>query len=466
LVHQIMQSDAYKTAAHGADILLQNALPLLTGNDATIHALETCVLIELLKITAENNNVTKINIASYSKFIKNPNGSTTLHDIFAHYGFQPDMLQIHLQPAIERIAQMDTATLQQRLDGVAHPRFPHMIKLFQTQICQDMDSRTSNNASDSPRKSSTTKDKESEQFTQKPRTEWYTRAADSEYPALFIFLLDLSRSMYKDELKVNGQYRYQIAEDIINDTINALVQKCLKGQETKPRYHVALIGYHKKNANIFQRVAREITYKDSMNNKSSLKADIKAGIYPIGAVERITITNDLINKAIPAGSDMQRYPGGETHMIQAFDSVYDLINAHIKSYWECHPPYVFHITDGANNQDGDLIAAFERLTSLGTAYGNTLVATAYIGDDLIHADTNWSGITSQTVFTNKRAEWAKMLRQISSKMPASFRAAIKKDLNKDIDADAYLFFPGTDHKMISAAITAAVSTGSGTKSNE
>jgi serine/threonine protein kinase len=306
--------------------------------------------------------------------------------------------------------------------------------------------------------------KEGETRRQKPMAEWYTRAADSNYPALFIFLLDLSRSMYKDELKVNDVYRYQIAEKVINNTINALITKSIKSTGAKPRYHVAIIGYHKNNANILQKIPPK-DYKDSMNNKS-LKADIKAGIYPINALQNLTIDNAIINDAIPAGGDMDKYPAGETHMIQAFNSVYNLIKSHIDLYWECHPPYVFHITDGANNEDGNLIAAFEQLTSLGTAYGNTLVSTAYIGDNLIQPDPKWSGITSSTVFTNQRAGWAYKLRQISSKMPASFRDAIKKELNRDMDADAYLFFPGTDEKMLNAAITAAVSTGSGAQNNE
>jgi serine/threonine protein kinase len=301
---------------------------------------------------------------------------------------------------------------------------------------------------------------------QKPEHEWYTKAADSDHPALFVFLLDLSRSMYKDELKVNTSYRYEIAEQIINNTIDALVQKSLKGTSTKPRYHIAIIGYNKKNANILQKVSHKISYTPSMNNRKSVPANTNAGIYPIGALDGFEISNDIVNLAIPAGGDMLRYPDGETYMIQAFDSVYTLIKAHIASYWECHPPYVFHITDGANNQNGDLVAAFERLTSLGTAYGNTLISTAYIGDNLINADSNWSGITSRTVFTNQRAEWAYKLRQISSKMPASFRAAIKKELNRDMDPDAYLFFPGTDKLMLNAAITAAVSTGSGAQSDE
>ena len=306
--------------------------------------------------------------------------------------------------------------------------------------------------------------KEGETRQQKPMAEWYTRAADSNYPALFIFLLDLSRSMYKDELKVNDVYRYQIAEKIINNTIDALITKSIKTTGAKPRYHVAVIGYHKKNANILQKIPPK-DYKDSMNNKS-LKADTAAGIYPINALGDLKINNSIIDKAIPAGGDMYKYPDGETHMIQAFNSVYDLIKSHIDLYWECHPPYVFHITDGANNEDGNLIAAFERLTSLGTAYGNTLVSTAYIGDNLIQPDPKWSGITSSTVFTNQRAGWAYKLRQISSKMPTSFRDAIKKELNRDMDADAYLFFPGTDEKMLNAAITAAVSTGSGPQNNE
>jgi hypothetical protein len=351
-------------------------------------------------------------------------------------------------------------SLYQKWVVVPAPVVEQVVKPAPTPIIEDAHTPT-----DSPADQQKS-DNEDESPKQKPISEWYTRAADSDHPALFVFLLDLSRSMYKDELKVNGVYRYQIAEKIINDTIDALVQKSIKDETAKPRYHVAIVGYNKKNANILKEVSYKIPYEPSMNNRKSVQANTDAGIYPIGALEDIEINNELINLAIPAGGDMLRYPDGETYMVQAFNSVHDLIKVHIKKYEDCHPPFVFHITDGANNEKDDLIKAFDNLTKLGTAYGNTLVSTAYIGDNLINAEPNWSGITSRTVFTNQRSEWAYKLRQISSKMPASFRDAIKKELNRDMDPDAYLFFPGTYQQMLNAAITAAISTGSGAQSNE
>jgi hypothetical protein len=146
LAHQITQSEAYQTSAQGADKLLQNALPLLNGDNAVIHALETCILIDLLNVTFID--ILKDVIDPYSKYIKTPNTKTIKpleQGVFKYYGFNTDMLNDNLSVAIENIAQMETMTLQQRQHGVAHSRFPSTLEKFMLQMKQDINNRNAGN---------------------------------------------------------------------------------------------------------------------------------------------------------------------------------------------------------------------------------------------------------------------------------------------------------------------------------
>ena len=164
---------------------------------------------------------------------------------------------------------------------------------------------------------------------------------------------------------------------------------------------------------------------------------------------------------IPNGGDPDAYPDGETHMTQAFKSVHQLIDRNLHTYKDSHPPYILHITDGANNDNLLVKEEFKKLTNLSTNYGNTLVCTAYIADNLI-PQTNvfkWSGITETTIFSNDRASIAESLREISSHIPPKYLESLKQRGYVNFKQDAYLFFPGTDNAMVQMAMITTKSTG-------
>jgi hypothetical protein len=312
---------------------------------------------------------------------------------------------------------------------------------------------------------------------QRPAKTPYERKADSDFPTLIVFMLDLSRSMF--EYKIGADYRIDVACNLINNIIETLVNRARKSTKVKPRYHVAVLGYHKNTAHILQGELVQSIYNTGEETVDNNGANTTDGIYPLGIFNAVAnpINRDSINHAILAGAGMKDFPDGETHMTQAFESVYALVKRNIERYADCHPPYIFHITDGANNDGKNPQAYTDKIKQLTTEYGNVLISTAYIGQGLI-ADQGdartWPGITDNTHFTGDRAAWAQGLRALSSRMPAPYHAILtgKKEFVTESDKkevvfttypklspEAYLFFPGDNPDMLRLAMAASVSTG-------
>jgi hypothetical protein len=281
------------------------------------------------------------------------------------------------------------------------------------------------------------------------------------------------------EYKIGADYRIDVACNLINNIIETLVNRARKSSGVKPRYHVAVLGYHKNTAHILQGALVESINNTGEKAVDNNGANVTDGIYPLGIFDAVAnpINRDSINEVIAAGAGMKDFPDGETHMTQAFEKVYELLKRNIKRYADCHPPYVFHITDGANNDGKNPQAYTDKIKQLTTEYGNVLISTAYIGQGLIadQGDTRaWTGITDNTHFTGDRAAWAQGLRALSSRMPAPYHAILtgKKDFvtesNKKevvfttypkLSPEAYLFFPGDNPDMLRLAMAASVSTG-------
>jgi serine/threonine protein kinase len=270
----------------------------------------------------------------------------------------------------------------------------------------------------------------------------YRRPANSQHPTLMVFLLDLSRSMFKFGVENNhGKQvtRFELAVGLISNIMKALVNRSRLSQTIiQPRYDIAFIGYHSK-------VKKMIRYPDD--------------VFPIDYWLHQTgeFTPEKMSKMIET---MKYDMDGETHMTQAFQHVHELLEKHIHKYTECHPPYVLHITDGANNDNGDPITEFRRITSLQTNYGSTLVSTAYIGDDVISSSAITHGVTPQTKFEGKRAQYADELRRISSPMPYAYIQELRKNPEyANLSDDAIMFFPGIKREMIELVLNTTIATG-------
>jgi len=283
----------------------------------------------------------------------------------------------------------------------------------------------------------------------------YCRPANSEFPTLLVFLLDLSRSMFLYTVKKSGVNkevtRYELAIDLMTNIMRQLVSRSKIGEIILPRYHFAVCGYNKETKNLF-------SSKSLLGDGRSDEPSIRNGIYSLDMWRaQNSFSSDKMHQAIEFG---KTDPKGETHMTQAFQHVHTLIAENIHAYQHCHPPYVLHITDGANNDDGDPFAEFQKITALTTNHGNTLMATAYIGEEAFSAGEITQGVTQDTRFVGKRAGWANYLRNISSPMPNAYIQELRKQPKyANLSSDAIMFFPGNQPDMIELAINTTIATG-------
>jgi Mg-chelatase subunit ChlD len=309
-------------------------------------------------------------------------------------------------------------------------------------------------------------------------TNEYERPATSTTPTLMVFLLDLSRSMWMYEVPSNDgtKLRIQLATAVIGDVISSLLSRCRVGRyQFSDRYHIAIIGYHKRTANLL--------YSERMlagGGDTETETFMKHGIAPISMWAHLQENVDNIGANFTRGIAERISLGpkndeGETHTTQALTYVYNLLSQVIHNYEDCHPPYIMHITDGAATdvgepaQDKARNEIFERITRLRTKYGSVLLSTAYIGEELFNTTASnqspgdftrqWTGVTDRTRFAGRRAEWGASLRQLSSRMPDAYTKQMHEQGYTALEKNTYLFFPGNNPEMLSLAINNAASTG-------
>jgi hypothetical protein len=287
--------------------------------------------------------------------------------------------------------------------------------------------------------------------------EWYQRIAElfpefkkqavanSLTPGLIVFVLDHSDSMgiVTPDKKTRHEKMYAAVREISEKMLDG----CIKGTKYSPRYHVALFAYGLNHVNILA----ETNFKPALPIAQKIPAQLDHGIWQI---------QQFMDYADDSGefsyeNTAQHLKTSTTYMTSTFQAVEALLASHIDQYKDCPPPYVFHITDGSNMDNGDPAAVVERIRGMGTNHGKVLVSNTFIGDPVMKMPADlkqWPGINAHTIFTPDRAEIGTFLRSLSSQIPKSIRAEMLKQ-NYSFAPDSVLLFPGEDHAMLHLAIT-------------
>lgn len=288
--------------------------------------------------------------------------------------------------------------------------------------------------------------------------EWYERIAElfPEYkkhvvansltPGLVVFVLDHSDSMGKDT--PDNQTRHEKMYAAVKQIADNLLDGCLKDDDTfSPRYHVALFAYGLDHINVLA----ETAFKPKPQLAQKISALQDRGIWQIQQfVEYIDNSGEFTYEKTAT-----LLKTSTTYMTSTFQAVEELLASHIDQYKECPPPYVFHITDGSNMDNGDPAAVVQRIRGMSTKHGKILVSNTFIGDPVMKMPADlkqWPGINAQTIFNPDRAEIGTFLRSLSSQIPKSIRAEMLKK-NYSFATDSVLLFPGEDHAMLHLAIT-------------
>lgn len=289
----------------------------------------------------------------------------------------------------------------------------------------------------------------------------YDKTADSNNPVLMVFVLDISQSMY--HVQTNRTRYIDIAFDTINKILTLLIRRSLSGEELYPRYHIAFMCYHRTTTNVFKRIIEtnkhtQYNIDTTKNNKlERVRANYNMGIVPLNALKSFTFVPAMLDEVTTTGPNN---PDGLTYMTTAFGELSKLLTNHIDQYIGSHPPYIFHISDGNNNEPSDnqhqqLLQYFEEISSLETSYGKALVSSLYLKPV---GATVKTGITDETPITD---DALKNLRTVSSVIPDKYRTQLYNATRLTYHEDAkFIFYADADGVGIEHSIILAKGTGS------
>ena len=244
--------------------------------------------------------------------------------------------------------------------------------------------------------------------------EAYTAQITRSTPTAFIFMIDHSVSMRRTT-KFNGE-TVTLAEAvarIVNQQINELVLRCVKNNEVRHYYDIAVIGY---GDNAYYGWNGELYGRGFVSPEELVNHPYKT----------ITIREEKKTRRGPIVKEVQktqwveaRHDGHWTHLHEAFRLAHELLSEWMDKYGtkNCYPPTIINITDGEFNGTtrDDLLQQANEIKSEFTNDGNVLLWN-------IHVTPN-SG--EKLLFPTNKNElgdnaYAKLLFDLSSLLPPRY----------------------------------------------
>ena len=244
----------------------------------------------------------------------------------------------------------------------------------------------------------------------------YTTLANSQQPAVVIYVLDISYSMTEP---LGGRRRIDVVMESLEAALNQMVFRSMKGETISSRYLVGMIAY------------------------SDHVYDLVDGIKPVDEIAAL---------GIPELSPQQR-----TDTARAFEQVEKILQHNLQQWQDYPAPLICHMTDGQyNGADPEPIA--RRIMNMRVRDGNLLLENIFISDKVlsepIQDPMTWPGVTPSTKMA---LPYAQKLRAISSPLPESYRNELRKS-GYNLAPDALMLLPGTNPEMVQLAFTMSTAT--------
>lgn len=208
----------------------------------------------------------------------------------------------------------------------------------------------------------------------------YTAQITRNAPTAFIFLIDQSVSMnchttYNDE-------RMPMAEAvarIVNNQINELILRCIKGNEVRHYYDIAAIGY---GTEAYSAWNGELEGRDFVSPEELKDHPFKV----ITTKEQKRTRKGTVVKEVEKTQWLEaRSDGSWTHLHKAFARAKDLLEQWMADHKnkDCYPPTIINITDGIfNGASTDyVLQQANELKSMFTNDGNVLLFNIHISPD-------------------------------------------------------------------------------------
>ena len=197
----------------------------------------------------------------------------------------------------------------------------------------------------------------------KPYTAYITRST----PSVFLFLIDQSGSMSEKVSLANGTQttKAEFLSNALNTTLNSLLDRCIKGNEIRDYFEVAVIGYGGKEGD-----KANMAWEGSLASKTWVKMTELANNFVSEKEEEVVRSirgNNIVSK-IKRKTWIQALAKHRTPMHHAFGMAADLLEDWLVRYkgLNVYPPTIINITDGhfTDAQNSDMLKAANRLKNL------------------------------------------------------------------------------------------------------
>ena len=248
----------------------------------------------------------------------------------------------------------------------------------------------------------------------------YTARIDREHPSAFIFLVDQSVSMNR-MTKFNGENisLSEAVSRIVNAQINELVERCVRNNETRHYYDIAVIGYGKEAYS---------AWNGALEGKDFVTPEeIRDNPYKkITVTEEVRTRKGITEKRVEKKQWMTaRHDGNWTRMDKAFKRAISLLEDWMRAHHtnDCYPPTIINITDGEYNgvSHDDMLQLSNQVKSMFTNDGNVLLFNIHI----VPGDTDSVAFPNTTADLNGN-EYGLRLYNMSSLLPLNYNDMIQQ----------------------------------------
>lgn len=255
----------------------------------------------------------------------------------------------------------------------------------------------------------------------KPYTAYITRAT----PSVFLFLIDQSGSMDSKVTLSDGKTmtKAEFLSNAVNDTFNELLNRCIKGNDIRDYFEVAVIGYggqHHAKANM--------AWEGALADKSWVTMNDLANHFL--NEEEIEVMRSVRGKNIPSKVKRKKWltplAESQTPMNHAFTMAAELLEDWIVRYkgQNVYPPTVINITDGqfTDASNAEMLKSARRIMDLKTMDGHVLLFNLHISTQT----------ATEVIFPYRKEElpenddFAKVLFDMSSDLPDVYNLEVAK----------------------------------------
>ena len=254
----------------------------------------------------------------------------------------------------------------------------------------------------------------------------YTAQITRSTPTAFIFLIDQSASMNRRTV-YNGETMTlsEAVARIVNTQIKELISRCVKSNEIRNYYDIAVIGYGENAYSAWngRLEGRDFVSPNELNDNPYKRITTKKEII----TRRGTITKEIEEEQWFEA----RHDGRWTRMDKAFERAKMLLSHWMEKHHneDCYPPTIINITDGEfNGTTKDyMLQLSNEIKSMFTNDGNVILFNIHITPSSTNGLT--FPITKQELSDNK---YGVTLCEMSSLLPIRYNLPIS-NLRKDSD---------------------------------